>query len=99
MSMTTPYGGLEDVASLQQKDLNVGTSLLNNSIGQYMQSAAIPVTMPGWGMEGFRNLQTQSPMGAVQMGAPAYDGMMRRQEEPSLMEQLSRRPTGSGGGY
>ena len=71
MSMTTPYGGLEDVASLQQKDLNVGTSLLNNSIGQYMQSAAIPVNNPGWGMGGFQNLQSQSPMGAVQMGQPA----------------------------
>ena len=70
MSMTTPYGGLEDVASLQQKDLNVGTSLLNNSIGQYMQSAATPVNQPGWGMQGFQNLQAQSPMGAVQMGQP-----------------------------
>ena len=70
MSMTTPYGGLEDVASLQQKDLNVGTSLLNNSIGQHMQSAAIPVNQPGWGMGGFQNLQSQSPMGAVQMAQP-----------------------------
>ena len=71
MSMTIPGGGgLEDVATLQQKGQNVGTSLLNNSIGQYMQSAAIPVTQPGWGMEGFRNLQAQSPMGAVQMAQP-----------------------------
>lgn len=83
MSMTTPYGGLEDVASLQQKDLNVGTSLLNNSIGQYMQSAAIPVNQPGWGMQGFQNLQAQSPMGAVQMGQPAPT------KTPTLQDILS----------
>ena len=82
MSMGIPGGGsLEDVASLQQKGQNVGTSLLNNSIGQYMQSAAIPVTQPGWGMEGFRNLQAQSPMGAVQMAQPA--------ETPTLQDILN----------
>ena len=67
MSMTTPYGGLEDVASLQQKGQNVGTSLLNNSIGQYMQSAAIPVNQPGWGMP---QPPMGHPMSAVQMAQP-----------------------------
>ena len=87
MSMTTPYGGLEDVASLQQKGQNVGTSLLNNSIGQYMQSAAIPVNQPGWGMTGFQNLAAQSPMSKVQMGQPAPT--QQAQVDPSLMQQLA----------
>ena len=52
-----------------------------------IQSAQIPVTQPGWGMEGFRNLQTQSPMGAVQMGQPAPT--QRAQVDPSLMQQLA----------